>query len=385
MSDNLNRVNSNRSSEPEIPAFMMSPEYELRRQRRFQEEREKNRYKLQQNARAMERRAIQKKKKQRQKVIKIVVSGVVILVFSVGLLNHLSVGIKNRTNVEVSSIEIVEVMDVFEPIPTIEIEPNIIIPEEIIYNFDLETRLSSINSDNKFSVGSEIITSEYVRNKILNSDAYDYFIKYGEMYGIDPFILMAKAVQESSLSHNACLPGGANYNGNGVGICQLENPDNRELVAHNYITGEDDVMYVTMDNAKDLEKNIQMGAMNFQRCLERCNGNILLAIQSYNYDPGMINRIINIYAEQIGVSADSVKSNYADTNWLSIVDDVHNNPNKYISNWRYSTYGDNNYISNVLRYFIGDKTYYYYDGTKYVFDLNTYEINEITNENRIRM
>lgn len=387
MNESINKKRTDDNYKLDIPSFMLSEEYERRRRRRIEEERQKNidnnRYIIQRDNRNVNRIA-KRKKQQKVRAARILLSGMLVVVFATSLgINGLIQKKLEENNNQI--IEIVEVDDAFEsnlsiisPIPSKApsnfVKNNI---EEMIYNFNYEYRINNIPTNTTFSVGSSL--TEYTMNRINNNPGYDYFIKYGEMFGIDPFILMAKGLQEASLDHNSCIPGGNNYNGYGVGICQLESPDGREIVAHNYLTGEDEVMYLTMENATNLEKNIKIGAMMFQNCLERCEGNLYLAIQSYNYSPGMMNLIISKYATTTGKNPDSIKNNLEDTGWLPLIRDVHDNPKKYVESWKQSTYGDENYIENVLRYFIGDKTYYYLDGVKYVLDFNTNQLIEIDN------
>ena len=367
----------------DIPSFMQSREYEEQRRRHLQqidaenrrlaqEAERRRRYKLQKKAEA---RRIRRIKRIKAMVVKIAVAGIVVTVMGTMFVNSLA----NKNNTQVSANDPYEVViiendklipqdDMYTLGATTPVEK----PEEII-NIDLsyEARKASINTNGMFAVGSEV--NEYFFMVLNNNQyAYDLFLKYGEMYGVDPYILIAKAFQESSFNHNACLPGGKNYNGYGVGIMQHESPDGREIVAHNYLTGQDDVMYLTMDNAIDLEKNIRMGAMHFQKCLEDNNGNMLLALQSYNYGQGMVNSILRKYADERGLTVDAVKSSYTDTGWLKLVTDAHNNAWKYISGWD-GYYGDDGYIKHVARYFIGSDVYYYYNGEKIVFDLNTFE------------
>lgn len=378
----------------DIPEFMRNEEYERHRRekirqieeekRRINQEAERIRqYKLQKKA---EEKRLRQIKRRNSIIVRIVIGGIVVIVVGNLFVNALV----NKKSTEINKpyeVIMVESDKKQEDSYTVSINPAApsasTAPEVDIINIDLsyEARKASIDTSGKFSVGSEVNEYFYM---VLNNNQYlhDMFIKYGEMYGVDPYILMAKAFQESSFNHNACLPGGKNYNGYGVGIMQHESPDGREIVAHNYKTGQDDVMYLTMDNAVNVEKNIQMGAMHFQKCLEDNNGNLLLALQSYNYGQGMVNSILKRYADERGLTVDAVKSSYSDTEWLSLVTDAHNNAWRYISGWD-GYYGDDHYIKHVLRYFIGSDTYYYYNGEKVVFDLNTFEM--ITVDENVRV
>lgn len=375
----------------DIPSFMTSREYDQRRRehlRQIEEEERRialeaerrRRYKLQKQAEAKRMREI---KRIKALVVKIAIGGLLITVTGTALVNSLASNESVKQSVE-NQYEVI--MSTEASIPRDDMYIVGSSPAEKtkdIVNIDLsfEARKASIDSTGKFKVGSEV--NAYLLMVLDNNEEiYNLFLKYGEMYGVDPYILIAKAFQESSFNHNSCLPGGKNYNGYGVGIMQHETPDEREVVAHNYVTGQDDVMYLTMNNAIDLEKNIQMGAMHFQKCLENNNGNVLLALQSYNYGQGMINSILQKYASSKGITVDAVKNAYTDTGWLSLVTDAHNNAWKYISNWD-GYYGDADYIKNVLRYFIGNDICYNYNGEKVVFNLNTFDMITVVENVRV--
>lgn len=380
--------------EIKIPEFMRSKEYEEARKRRLAEQREiaeyerqlasQRQYRLYRDQKMKEARELRKRAV--KQAAKIIVCGTLIIVCGTGIINHFA----KQVGGEERPIEIIEILEETENNDlenSYLVEGNVaneiplppIAPRE--YDFSFENRLASINEETYFGVGSAINT--YSLNLITKSPAYQHFIRYGEMYGVDPYLLMAIALQESSFRHNSCLPGGTNYNGAGVGIMQHEHPDGRELVAYNYTTGENDTIRITMENASNLENNIRMGAMYFQKCLENANGNILIAIQSYNFGHGMINVAVRDYANSIGSTSDAVKGNASDMGWLEFVRDIHLNPNNYLSSWNYSRYGDANYISNVLRYFIGNSTHYNYGGTQCVFDFDSNELMELDNTTAI--
>ena len=124
---------------------------------------------------------------------------------------------------------------------------------------------------------------------------------------------------------------------------------------------------------------------------KKYKGNVYLALQSYNYGRGLVDSIICIYADEIGSTYDNVVANFNDFGWMKYVKMAHNNPqsfakmidtNKYpefqitadyLNKWSYDTYGDENYVSNVLSYYIG--TY----GKDQIND-KIIEINYLTNE-----
>lgn len=374
----------------DIPDFMVKRTSELQRQehlRRMEENDQILKERARKRKMALKRQAeikrIREIRRRRQRAVKLILCGVTITVFGYFLVNGLVGDIKGSDALPEPtdySIIRIEEGDTLLPKEEYTVGNNIVKEEseEITIKIDMsyDARMASVDPSGTFEVGSEL--TEYVVNKMHNNtEVMQYMIKYGEMYGVDPYILMAKAMQESSFSHNSCLPGGSNYNGYGMGIMQHESPDGRQIVAYNYKTGQEDVIRVTYDNAMDLEMNIKMGAMHFQNCLKNNNGNILLALQAYNYGQGMVNSILTRYGRDQGMTVDEIKSNYSDIGWMEYVTDAHNNAWRYIGDWN-GYYGDANYIRNVLRYFVGDAACYYYDGEQVLFDLNTFEMTKVT-------
>ena len=197
--------------------------------------------------------------------------------------------------------------------------------------------------------------------------------KYSEQYGVDPNIMAAIAMQESTLNHNACIPGGEWYSGYGVGLTQIESPDGAAVTAYNYNTNEWETEYVTMDAACDLEKNIKIGCMIFQNKLKENYGNVFLAIQSYNYGQGMIDMMM---AKLYGDNAKSVMQDYSDISWLDEIENVHNNPSMYISDWAESKYGDGKYLEHVLRFCTSNKAKFKMGGYEYTVGLDTCELED---------
>ena len=161
----------------------------------------------------------------------------------------------------------------------------------------------------------------------------DLFIKYGNMYGIDPNLLMAMAAQESSGNHYGNLTG--NY---GIGIMQIERSVhlNTTIKAYNFETGEIDSIKATDSNLKDLEINIQMGTMLFRNQIEANNYNIPLALQSYNFGPGNMATVINRCSEATGLLKGDIKDNVTNPGWLNYRNTI--------------SAGDPIYVEHVLSY-----------------------------------
>lgn len=252
-------------------------------------------------------------------------------------------------------------------------------------DFDFETRV-------KQATGSAV--NQYTLNKIvqfINSDDGNYFLEVANDFGIDPYIFLSLMIKESSLDHEATIPGGKNYNGFGVGICQLETPNGQQVNAFNYSTGTKETIYETMENALDKKTNIKIGIMRYQNVLEKYQGNENLALQSYNYGQGLMDLIITVYANEIGSSYEQVVADFEDTGWLKYVRLVHANPVQFVNsldqsqysafnnimtflqNWPYGTYGDDNYLNGVKSYYVGVYGQSIVDG-------EVVQINHLTNE-----
>lgn len=232
-----------------------------------------------------------------------------------------------------------------------------------------ENILNVGSSENVYMVESFLdpntFTGECVRN-------------YSEMYGVDPNVIASICMQETTLQHYECCPGGDRYFGYGVGLMQLECPaeqiyDAMEITAYNYQTNCYDTDYVTMENACDFEKNVKIGCMLFQNNLENNNGNILLSIVAHNYGQPMVDLILGSSYGDL----ETVKLQYDNISWLTDMEYAHNNPHVYLDNWCESTYGDGEYLKHVLRFCPTNLVKYKYDNKEYSFDLNELKVMDV--------
>lgn len=249
---------------------------------------------------------------------------------------------------------------------------------DMIYDYRIEQTMrlqeQYYSSDSsKIMLGSKV---DLQVEAMMEGEYGKTIFEVAKTYGVDPYLLIAKGITESSLDHEACIPGGSRYNGYGVGVFQLENPDGREVKAWNFQNGCEDSLLVTMENATDFRKNTEAAAMYLQNRLELYNGNVYLALQSYNYGPAMMKIVIHDYAKKMGITEEEVKNNISDLGWLEIVKDIHENPNDYYYRvkisldetdpniirdakedyvWKQQTYGNDRYIADVLSYYVGEK------------------------------
>ena len=325
-----------------------------------------------------------KKKTTNKKLLSIVLSSAIVLgtISGIVISNQAAVDDSYKNATETVSIGVHEIEKVksfpfeFEANDTVE-------PITIdLSNFDLLTRLEQTKGlvsgdlENCDSIPIATQMTEYATNKIvkfMNSSIGEYCFSCANDFGVDPYLNVAILMGESSLDHEGTLPGGTNYNGFAVGISQLESPNGQKITAYNYSLDRQETVYETMENAEDIQKNIKMGIMRVQNILNKYDNNIYLALQSYNYGSGLMDLIVAIYADEVGVSKEEVIKNYQDTGWMKYVKLVHENPQKfvqnpnidwskytdynatieYLANWQYGKYGNDKYIEKVLSYYIG--------------------------------
>lgn len=191
----------------------------------------------------------------------------------------------------------------------------------------------------------------------------DLFELYGKRYGVDPYLLLAKAAQESGGRHEENKKSSGGY-----GLMQIESPGRviTGVKALNFETGKVEHMVISGPGDVDsVEDNIRAGAMITASRLKDWNYNIAIGMQAYNFGTPAMNKVIEEYARRIGSTKEQVVANHGDTGWQEVVMDLHKNPQKYISNWPHKTYGDPNYLQNVMRYYSSPV-----GGTPWVIDEN---------------
>ena len=218
------------------------------------------------------------------------------------------------TNVETVNLENTSNENVIIDTPVIDAEKisyedGIIIPEEEVIE---NTELSQMLQTDEFHFS---YTDRTDYENITNAKRYeDIFITYGNMYGVDPNILMAIAAQENCGKHYEAL-----NNAYATGIMQIERSANLNstVTAYNVQTGQMDSIYVTQEAIEDLETNIRIGAMIFRNKLEEYNYNIPLALQSYNFGSGNMANSLAMCSDIENIPMDELKSDITDPAWLS--------------------------------------------------------------------
>lgn len=153
-----------------------------------------------------------------------------------------------------------------------------------------------------------------------NSDALknakryeDLFEKYANRYGLDKNLLLALASQESSGEHYKNLEKGP-----AAGIMQIEKKihTGTTISAFNFETNEVERVKVTEDNLKDIETNIQIGSMILRNYLENNNYNIPLTLQTYNFGPGNMQKVLNACSSLEQENIKDMRNTPTNNSWL---------------------------------------------------------------------
>lgn len=179
-----------------------------------------------------------------------------------------------------------------------------------------------------------------------------YFQKWGKTYGIDPFLLIAKASQESGGNHEKYITSDR-CSVAGCGLMQIEMPGKvmTSATAFNFDTKSMDTMQITgIDSVRTVDDNIRAGAMIYASRVADYKYNVLLSIQAYNYGPGGAGAMLGLYSKETGKSKDQIIADVGDTGWMKWRNEVHEHPGNYFS-WSGGTYGDPQYVEHVLQYY----------------------------------
>lgn len=155
----------------------------------------------------------------------------------------------------------------------------------------------------------------------------------GDQYGVDPNLLAAICMQESSGINWSYREDGSKMPA--WGIMQIEYTlENAFKEFGIKTTGEE----WTLEDRLDPEKAIPFAASLISDSLIKYECDYAKMLQSYNFGQTVLNRILDATEGE---------------EWL----DERKNAASYATNWSYPTYGDAEYIEHVLRYYHNDIDY----------------------------
>ncbi len=169
----------------------------------------------------------------------------------------------------------------------------------------------------------------------LSKDVKSYselFRESGDRYGVDPNLLAAICMQESSGRNLSYREDGSEYPA--WGIMQIEN-SNEKLFAEFGLetTGTE----WTLGDRLDPQKSVAFAAHIISKALIRYDCDYMKMVQSYNFGETVLDKIIAAVGDK----------------WL----DERKNAKNYVQNWPYDSYGDALYIEHVMRYYHNDIDY----------------------------
>ena len=160
----------------------------------------------------------------------------------------------------------------------------------------------------------------------------DLFEKAGNQYGVDPNLLAAICMQESSGRNLSYREDGSEYPA--WGIMQIEYSHEKSFRQFGIdTTGE----AWTLKDRLDPEKAVPYAAWLISHSLIEYDCDYMKMIQAYNFGETVLNRIVEAKGDD----------------WL----DERKNAVNYVKNWNYKSYGDPLYIEHVLRYYHNDLDY----------------------------
>lgn len=162
----------------------------------------------------------------------------------------------------------------------------------------------------------------------------DTIQKYSEISGIDSSLLTCIFAQERGTHSDEIDPLGT------IGIAQIQYNQHVGYVRsiENVLTNEKENFQVTDELVKSLDGNIKTGTAILQNMIKEYNGNTLIALQAYNYGAGAMNQVLRNAEARTGISVEEMIHNPTCLVWLEDA-----------KNYMDGTYGDPNYITNVLR------------------------------------
>lgn len=164
--------------------------------------------------------------------------------------------------------------------------------------------------------------------KVTKAYYKDIITRISKKYGIDPQIMLAIATQESGIHK-------IDENTPAIGLMQIEKSVwvGETITAFNYESNSNESVYITKETLENLEFNIQVACMHFQKCLKDSKYNLPIAIQMYNYGYGNLNKTLKMCYNNIDLRNVEL---IEDNEWLNYRENI--------------SAGDKLYLEHILSY-----------------------------------
>lgn len=217
----------------------------------------------------------------------------------------------------------------------------VFVPANVLEKFDLEERAEANNIDLSKLQGGSLVNSEKFKRVL---QYFPIVQKYAQMYGVDPYLVLAQIAQESG--------GVADIED---GLMQITGDGYRSVSALNVQTGQKDTFAVHNEaDRRNPEIAIRWGIMYFANLTSRMDGDPLKAIQAYNFGEGGVLWIKKNYPEAWNSTAwlnyrEDSRLHYGGSDSRSASYDCI--PDRKKTSGR--IYGDSCYVEHVLRYYAG--------------------------------
>lgn len=211
--------------------------------------------------------------------------------------------------------------------------------------FDGDYSLADLSGAVDFGVGSGI-----EKGKFKNALEYeDLFVKYGSMFGVDPYIMMALATQES----------GANPKINKDGMMQIDDAHNNQTITMSDTSGKPQSLKITAKTKTQPEPSIMWATMRFKSLLDKHNGNPYKAIQEYNFGSGTMKNLEKVsgpaWETETGwlIYREKARRNVAPSGKASASYGCMPFPEGELPSKKGNLFADSCYLENVLQYYAG--------------------------------
>ena len=259
----------------------------------------------------------------------------------------------------------------------------------LLDNADVITMEPSVENVKRYIFNKETKllerAGEETYNYLLNDETGKTILKYSIMYRVDPLLMYGLFKQESNLDHVGHLPGVNEYSG-AIGIGQHEKTTlGGTYKAHNYATGKKDTITSTATNLRNLDNNVKATTMKVKTYINKYEGNIGLALISYNFGSNRGKDVAEAAASDYGISVEELATSTEQSKVNSVLrhaENLSNNPSDYFDTSS-TSYGDGEYVIRIAKRVVDntDCNYLYGQIDK---ENNVVTLIDITNPEKIK-
>ena len=218
-------------------------------------------------------------------------------------------------------------------------------PQSVMDKLHFEERVGTV-IDVNLELGGATNSEKFL---YVYQNYFDVISKYSAIYGVDPYVMVAIMTQES---------GGKT--GHKDGPFQITGNGTRTVKAKNVLTGQYETHAVhNSSDRNNIEISARWAVMYLAGKIERFDGDVLKAIQSYNFDVGIIKDIApHAYdTDEWMKYREQARAYYGKKHYGTDSRSVSYScaPDADPGNKSLPVYGDVCYIEHVLQYYAGEQ------------------------------